>query len=68
MITIKTMKQIATSRVIPGCRSLSRLGSYRLVSSDRARRVAGAEQIKMNQARRRWVNQAYCDRLSNHDS
>ncbi len=63
MITIKTMKQVATSRVIPGCRSLARLGSYRLLGCDRARMLSGSESLKASQVRRQWINRAYCDRL-----
>jgi hypothetical protein len=56
MITIKTMKQIATSRVIPGCRSLARWGTYRFIGRDRARIAAGVEQMKASELRRLWTN------------
>jgi hypothetical protein len=60
MITIRTMKQIATSRVIPSCRSASHLSS--LSSDDRARIAAGLGQMQSSEARRQWLNQMYLTR------
>jgi hypothetical protein len=57
MISIKTMKQIATSRVIPSFRALS------AVELERSRITAGRAQIQVSESRRRWLNGAYLRRL-----
>ncbi len=62
MITIKTMKQIATSRVIASSQSVNRLSRLSLKSSDRARTSAGVAQIRAQEARRQWLNQLFLDR------
>jgi hypothetical protein len=59
MITVKTMKQIATSRVIPGCRSANHLSGQSLSSDDRARIASGVGQVRLSEARRQWLNQMY---------
>ncbi|KAM3113666.1 hypothetical protein [Phormidesmis sp. 146-33] len=59
MITVKTMKQIATSRVIPSSRSANRLGQLSLSESDRARIAAGIGRMRSSQARRQWLNRLY---------
>jgi hypothetical protein len=52
------MKQIATSRVIPGGRALPSLSRLSTVSLDRARIVAGMGQLRFDQARRQWMNRS----------
>ncbi|MEB3232956.1 MAG: hypothetical protein VKJ64_18260 [Leptolyngbyaceae bacterium] len=67
MIQIKTMKQIATSRTIPGLQSLATLGRshyqtlhYRAVDSRRI--YDGICQIESQESRRLWLNQQWHDR------
>ncbi|KAM3097643.1 hypothetical protein ACKFKF_19650 [Phormidesmis sp. 146-12] len=59
MITVKTMKQIATSRVIPGCRAANHLGGLLSNSDDRARIASGMGRMRSSQARRQWLNRLY---------
>jgi hypothetical protein len=62
MITIKTMKQIATGRVIRSSGSLPSLSRSSLGGLDRARITTGIEQIQFHEARRQWLNRAYLKR------
>lgn len=62
MITIKTMKQIATSRVIASGQAVNRLSRLSLRSHDRGRTSAGVAQIRTQEARRQWLNQLFLDR------
>ncbi len=62
MITIKTMKQIATSRVIASSQSVNRLSRLSVKSRDRARTSAGVAQIRAQEARRQWLNQLFLER------
>lgn len=58
MITIRTMKQIATSRTIPGCRSAKSFNGVHSSAGDRARMLAGYAQLLESEARRRWLIQS----------
>lgn len=62
MITIKTMKQVATSRTIPSFRAVpSMMGiSSRVV--DRGRMMAGYSQMVNHETRRQILNQQMNDR------
>lgn len=62
MITIKTMKQIATSRVIASGQSVNRLSRLSLKNSNRARTSAGVAQLRVQETRRQWLNQLFLDR------
>lgn len=62
MITLKTMRQIATSRVIASGQSVTRLSRLSSKSSDRARISARVAQICAQEARRQWLNQLFLDR------
>ncbi|UBF25238.1 hypothetical protein K9N68_27040 [Kovacikia minuta CCNUW1] len=57
MITLKTMKQIATSRTIPSFRSGKSLSFLQTDSHDRMRRAAGHAQRLFHEARRQWLSQ-----------
>jgi hypothetical protein len=57
MITIKTMKQIATSRTIPSFRSGKSISGLQSDSCDRMRISAGYAQRFFNEARRQWLSQ-----------
>ncbi len=59
MITVKTMKQIATSRVIPSCRAAHHLSGPLLNSDDRGRIASGMGRMRSSQARRQWLNRQY---------
>ncbi|MGA7934036.1 MAG: hypothetical protein WCA35_10860 [Kovacikia sp.] len=58
MITIKTMKQIATSRMIPSFRSGRSLSLLQTESHDWMRIAAGQAQQLFNEARRQWLSQS----------
>ena len=62
MITVKTMKQIATSRVIASGQAVNRLSRLSLRGSDRARISAGVAQLRAQQDRRQWLHQLFLDR------
>jgi hypothetical protein len=59
MITVKTMKQIATSSMIPSGRSANQLSRQSLSGSDRARIAAGVGRMRSSEARRQWLNCMY---------
>lgn len=63
MITLKTMKQIATSKTIASSRSSSLLGKNQVAKSDQARCAAGVAQMLAQEARRQWLDAAYYGRL-----
>ncbi|MBW4519271.1 MAG: hypothetical protein KME16_06160 [Scytolyngbya sp. HA4215-MV1] len=63
MITIRTMKQIPTSRTILSSRSSSLLGKTYVVASDRARMMSGMAQTLSNEARRQWLDTMYRNRI-----
>lgn len=57
MITIRTMKQIASSRTIPGfrsCRSVSRANQGLIL--DQGRMMVGYAQVLSQDAHRKWRN------------
>ncbi len=56
MITIKTMKQIATSSVLLGARSCSALSGLRYASQERLQRLTGHSQMTKQETRRQWLN------------
>ncbi|MCU0552469.1 MAG: hypothetical protein MUC48_24320 [Leptolyngbya sp. Prado105] len=58
MIRVKTVKQIATSRVILGSRALPSLSRLSTASLDRARVIAGIGQLHFDQARHYWLNRS----------
>lgn len=58
MITIRTMKQIATSRTIPGFRICRALGRSPLLS-EQGRIAAAQSQMLDQEALRQWRNQQW---------
>ncbi len=62
MITIRTMKQIATSRTIASFRAGSSLNRVQSASQDQARIVAGLVQAQMQESRRLWLHGLYWSR------
>jgi hypothetical protein len=56
MITIKTMKQIATSSALLGARSCSSLSGLRYAQQERLQRLIGHSQIAKQETRRQWLN------------
>lgn len=59
---IKTMKEIATSRVIRSSRAIPSLSRISAESLDRARISAEIGRIEFHQTRRRWLNQSHLKR------
>lgn len=59
MITIKTMKQIPTSRTIPGFRSAGAGGSLRDKVIDSQRMSRGYQQIVTQEVLRQWRRQVH---------
>ncbi|NJR50373.1 MAG: hypothetical protein HC780_13220 [Leptolyngbyaceae cyanobacterium CSU_1_3] len=62
MITVKTMKQIATSSVVPSYRSVSHLSHPSSRVLDRARVAAGFGRMSFSEARRQWLSDVYLTR------
>ena len=56
MITIKTMKQIATSSVLLGARSCGSLSGLRYAPQERLQRLTGHGQMAKQETRRQWLN------------
>ncbi|MFE4105643.1 hypothetical protein [Almyronema epifaneia] len=54
MITVKSMKQIATSRTIASMRSLRHLGSNHSSVQDQGRRMVGYSQMVASETYRQW--------------
>ena len=60
MIKLRTMKQVASSRTIPGfrsCRTLSRANQG--LTLDQGRMMMGCAQIRAQDAHRQWRNGAW---------
>lgn len=62
MLTIRTMKQIATSRTIASSRTASLFGRKQTVESDRQRIAAGQAQLQTQKAYRQWLIAMYRNR------
>jgi hypothetical protein len=62
MLTIRTMKQIATSRTIASSRTASLFGKKQVVESDRHRIAAGHAQMQTQKAHRQWLIAMYRNR------
>jgi 5-formyltetrahydrofolate cyclo-ligase len=62
MITIRTMKQIATSRSIPSFRSTGSCSRLQRTAIDQGRRVAGYAHMQDEETRRQWRNQMWQNR------
>lgn len=63
MITVRTIKHIATSRTIPGfrsCRTQSR--SYHSIIQDQGRMMMGYAQVLSSDAQRKWRNVQWRER------
>jgi hypothetical protein len=58
MITIRTIKQIATSRTIPGFRACRSLGRSHLIS-EQGRIATAQSQMLEQEALRQWRNQQW---------
>lgn len=59
MITVKSMRQIATSKTIPSFRAVPALGRSHHIVFDQGRRVAGEHQRLAHDAHRQWRNQLW---------
>ena len=59
MIQLKTMKHIATSRMIPGVRSIASVGRSHQRASDLGRIQANLGHMQSQEHRRAWVNQQW---------
>jgi len=57
MITVRTMKQIASSRTIPGCRSCRTMShANQGLILDQGRMMVGYAQLLSQDAHRKWRN------------
>jgi hypothetical protein len=59
MITIKTMKQIATNSVLLGARSCSSLSGLRYAAQERLQRLSSHGLIAKQETRRQWLNRQW---------
>lgn len=58
MLSIRTLRHIATSRTIPSFRACrSQNGSHYTVLTDQGRMVQGQVRVLTEDARRQWLNQ-----------
>ncbi len=62
MITVKTMKQVATSRTIPSFRAVPSMMEISSRAVDRGRMVAGYSQMVNHETRRQILNKQMSDR------
>lgn len=62
MITVKTMKQVATSRTIPSFRAVPSIMEISSRAVDRGRMVAGYSQVVNHETRRQILNKQMSDR------
>ncbi|MBE9177833.1 hypothetical protein IQ268_04455 [Oculatella sp. LEGE 06141] len=62
MITIKTMKQIATCKTIPSFRSSGARGRSLSLPADRARMAAGYQHLLTQESQRQWRSRVWQER------
>lgn len=59
MISIRTMKQIATSKTIPSFRVSGSNARLQFAKSDLSRRLSGCAQMHSQELRRQWMNRVW---------